>query len=78
MITIEREKVLSTITLGQLKQKETFECAGQYYIVSVYEYDEEETTKIAINLVTGVAREGFSKMDILRKVNLSMKKIPNE
>lgn len=77
MITIER-KDLPKITLRGLKVKDTFECAGNYYIVTeVYiegDGDEdEEMVKITVNLETGEAKRSFCKTDTLRIVNLELK-----
>lgn len=72
MITIERNK-LPKITLKDLKVKDTFECAGNYYLVIEYDDGEGEPIKIAINLETGEAKGFFCKTDILRIVSLEMK-----
>ncbi len=75
MITIEKNAA-PKVHLSQLKVKDTFECAGRYYIVAEHEYDEDETlTKFAVDLETGEVREGFNKNENLRSVNLTMKEI---
>lgn len=72
MITIERNET-PKITLSQLKVRDTFECACNYYIVTECEDTDEDVLKFAVNLETGESRVGFNKNETLRKVNLEMK-----